>query len=682
MKPSSEGARRFGRSLSLAVLILAGMPHSYGSTGPVTALPNPAAPKRGSAAPLRHIAQVRNLSPEQAAQHVPVKLTGVVTAMPGYKNSFFVQDEMAGISVDRTDNAEVHAGDRVELTGTSGPGVFAPVVLASYVRVTGHAPPPSAPRKTLGDLFGGVEDSQWVELHGVVRSAKWTDLFGRSTLLLSLQQDGGSVSLLVQDSAAIDSSHLIDSVVRVRGVCASSGNEKRQFVGSALVVPHRADLTVEQPAPRDPFGVPATPVRDVLKLGRWQHRVKVVGVVTNQVPGEAIYLQDGSDGIRIETESKVSIPRGTPIEAVGFPGMGEYAPILEAGLVRIGGAAPPIAALHIEAANVITHSGNSQSANYDQQLVQLQGTLIEEYREWDQRVLILVQGNEVFEARLPGGSGRSDKLSQGSVLLLTGICTIHVDSRLKPISFAILVRSGQDIVTLKRAPWWTLERTLLMLAVLAGVTVIVVVWVLVLRSRVEQQTRIIRESETRYRHLSEHDGLTGLLNRVAILAATDRELDRALREKSSVTIVLADIDHFKQVNDVHGHLAGDAALRRFAEQVTGCIRPYDRVGRYGGEEFLLVLPGISAEDAAHRIATLHDAISNLMVRDGKAEFRMTCSLGAVFVDKAGGTIVSGPGESEQHVLLAAADQALYEAKEAGRNRAIYRPLRNEYAQRA
>jgi diguanylate cyclase (GGDEF)-like protein len=635
---------------------------------------------RGSRRFLTQIAQVRRLGPEEAARRVPVELTGVVTAMPGFKNSFFLQDQGMGISVDRTDDAEVHPGDRVHVKGTSGPGLFAPVVLAYAVRVIGRAPPPRAPRKTLGDLFGGVEDSQWIELRGVVRSAKWTDLFGHQTLLLGLQQDGGSVGLLIQESMAIDPAQLIDAVIRVRGVCASSGNEKRQFVGSALLVPHRGDLTVEVPAPLDPFSAPARRVRDVLLLGQWQHRVRVTGVVTHQIPGEAVYLQDGSDGIRVETESKVTLPLGSSIEAVGFPNIGDYSPILEAGLVRRAGAGVAVRAVAIQAGEVIPHGGLTQHSHYDQQLVQLEGKLVEEYREADQRVWILTQGNEMFEARVPvsSSSGRFREMSLGSVLSLTGICSIHMDSRMHPISFAILVQSGQDVVIVKHAPWWTPGRTLLLLAVLAGVTVLVVLWVVVLRSRVERQTRTIRESERRFRYLAEHDGLTGLLNRVAILAALDHALERASREKSTVIVVLADVDHFKLVNDVHGHLAGDAALRRFAELLTGGIRSYDSAGRYGGEEFLLVLPGIAAEDAANRMISLHAAISNTMVSDGKNQFGISCSLGAIFVDKSQGEMQVSREETEQHAILAAADHALYEAKETGRNRVVYRRLESAH----
>jgi hypothetical protein len=90
----------------------------------------------------KRLSNFGNSAPAQAERLIPVKLTGVVTDLSGYKNSFFFQDETGGISVDRTDSADVHAGDRVEIVGTSGPGLFAPVVLASRVIV--HRPEPSA----------------------------------------------------------------------------------------------------------------------------------------------------------------------------------------------------------------------------------------------------------------------------------------------------------------------------------------------------------------------------------------------------------------------------------------------------------------------------------------------------------------------------------------------------------
>jgi diguanylate cyclase (GGDEF)-like protein len=254
-------------------------------------------------------------------------------------------------------------------------------------------------------------------------------------------------------------------------------------------------------------------------------------------------------------------------------------------------------------------------------------------------------------------------IPDGSVLSVTGICTINVGSALNPISFTILLRSPADIVVLKRGPWWTPNRALMVLVGLASVTAVVLLWVAVLRNRVARQTRTIRESEGRFRYLSEHDGLTGLLNRTAILVELDKQLVLGYREKKTVTVVLGDIDHFKQVNDAHGHQAGDAALVCFAQAASGCVRPYDSVGRYGGEEFVLVLIGIPARDVEDRLNRLHKSISNLAVSYWQTEFRITCSLGAVL-------IAAGQNTIDQESALAAADKALYKAKAAGRNRVI------------
>jgi diguanylate cyclase (GGDEF)-like protein len=254
-------------------------------------------------------------------------------------------------------------------------------------------------------------------------------------------------------------------------------------------------------------------------------------------------------------------------------------------------------------------------------------------------------------------------IADGSILSLTGICAVSVGNALNPISFTILLRSPADIVVLKRGPWWTPNRALMVLAALASVTVLVFLWAAILKDRVARQTRVIRESEGRFRYLSEHDGLTGLLNRSAVLQALDRQLVLGFREQKTVTIILCDIDHFKMVNDVHGHLAGDAALCRFAEALSVSIRPYDSVGRYGGEEFLLVLTGIPAADVEERLQRLHRSISGLAVHYLKIEFQITCSLGAV--------LVSGDLDAmDRQNALAAADKALYMAKASGRNRVM------------
>jgi len=625
---------------------------------------SPGFPARPTVA-LTHVAQIRQLSPAQAARFFPVQARGVVTAMPGYRNSFFFQDGTAGISVDRTDSTPVQVGDQVEVTGTSGPGQFAPVVLASAVRVIGQGRPPPAPIKTLGDLFGGMEDSQWIELRGVVRAAGPANLFGRPILILVLEVDGGAVNVQLQNFAGIDPARIVDSVIRVRGVCASTANDKRQFVGPTLLVPNRNEIEIVVAAPLDPFAGPVRPVGQVLKFGEWEHRVLVTGMVTYQVPGLAIYLQDGSDAIRVESPSPVIAVPGTRVEAIGFPATREYAPILVDGLFRIAGRGSPVPPVAVKAGAVITQRDGIHRGNYNQQLVQLEATLVEDHIQRSHHVFLVRQGNEEFEATLllSGSAAPMAPLPVGSLLQLTGICTIQVGNTLNPISFELLLRTPQDIVVLERGPWWTPARSLSLLAILACVSALAFLWVAALRNRVKQQTKAIRESEIQFRYLAEHDGLTGLLNRGAILRALDNQMARARREHQPVTVVLSDIDHFKEVNDQNGHLAGDAALQRFAAVVSASMRPYDSAGRYGGEEFLLVLPGISETDVENRLGALHAAMSNLDVSYLQTRFSITCSFGAVVISDSDAAI-------DRDMFLSAADRALYQAKDAGRNRVV------------
>jgi len=191
-----------------------------------------------------------------------------------------------------------------------------------------------------------------------------------------------------------------------------------------------------------------------------------------------------------------------------------------------------------------------------------------------------------------------------------------------------------------------------------------------LRSRSRQLERLVRErthelelSREQLRIQATHDELTGMLNREAVLRVLTAEMDRARREDATLVVALIDLDYFKAINDTYGHLAGDEALRWFAAAVGAAIRVYDHAGRYGGEEFLLVLTEIPREAVQQRMTSLHASISNLRVRVRGMEFTTTCSMGATIFDA-----LDGAGSVES--LLAIADMALYAAKGAGRNRVV------------
>ena len=179
---------------------------------------------------------------------------------------------------------------------------------------------------------------------------------------------------------------------------------------------------------------------------------------------------------------------------------------------------------------------------------------------------------------------------------------------------------------------------------------------------VDERARELELTREQVRIQLAHDVLTGMLNRIGILRELSAEMDRTRREGGSLLVALVDLDSFKRVNDAYGYQAGDEALRWFAAAIGAAIRVYDHAGRYGGEEFLLVLTEIPQGGAGERLARLHASISNLEIRTREAEFEITCSMGATVFDPSAG------GESAESVL-ATADQALYQAKVGGRNRA-------------
>jgi two-component system, cell cycle response regulator len=158
-----------------------------------------------------------------------------------------------------------------------------------------------------------------------------------------------------------------------------------------------------------------------------------------------------------------------------------------------------------------------------------------------------------------------------------------------------------------------------------------------------------------------HDALTGVANRGVILDALRREHSRQLREVGTFGIVLMDLDHFKYVNDRYGHLAGDAVLQEITRRVKQVVRPYDTVGRYGGEEFLIVVPSSDSAGTHGLAERIRKAIEKTPVQTDAGEIPITASLGVAISNET--TLF------EPQALLQIADDALYRAKELGRNRA-------------
>jgi two-component system, cell cycle response regulator len=188
--------------------------------------------------------------------------------------------------------------------------------------------------------------------------------------------------------------------------------------------------------------------------------------------------------------------------------------------------------------------------------------------------------------------------------------------------------------------------------------------VLALQDELVEAREALREQATR-------DALTGLWNRRAIYDILQNELARSSRTSEPLIVLMADLDGFKPVNDRFGHLVGDSVLRQVAARMRASVRRYDAVGRYGGEEFLIVLPGCGLPGGIIQAERIRDAIGAETFPAGHIDIALTCSLGAA--------CAFPPPVQHADDLVRKADAALYRAKYNGRNRVVAAALSEEAA---
>jgi diguanylate cyclase (GGDEF)-like protein len=187
------------------------------------------------------------------------------------------------------------------------------------------------------------------------------------------------------------------------------------------------------------------------------------------------------------------------------------------------------------------------------------------------------------------------------------------------------------------------------------------------RRIVELQAELLKAREE-LREQATHDSLTRIWNRPAILEILQREIERAARDRVPASVVMLDLDHFKVINDTHGHVAGDAVLCEAVRRMQASMRKYDDIGRYGGEEFLIVLAGCDQESSCRQAERLRAAISNEPMRLSDCYISVAASFGV--------TTALYAGLATPEILIHAADEALYQAKRAGRNRVVFLPCQD------
>ncbi len=622
------------------------------------------------AKPLMKVWQVHRLTADQAAQSLPVRIRGVVTIASAWKNAFFVQDATGGIAVERLDRTPLQVGEEVEVVGISQAGGFAPIIHAQRITVLGQTNMPPAHLYRYTDLMDGLMDSNWVEVQGVVQSAQSQNYWSRQILELKVEIAGGLISVPLLDYKPGDEAGLVDAEVHLHGVCGSIFNDKRQLTGIRIFVNARKQIDIVRAPSVDPYAAPLRPLNSVMQFKPGvleNHRIRIAGTVTYQDPGHAIYVQEGADGLLLKTEQTTPVPLGSRIEAIGFPSLGGYAPMLRNALFRVVAPGKPLEPIAIVAADFLEPQEKQAidpeklaDAPYNSRLVEVQGYLTQSSSTLNEQKWLLSDGKNSFAVIRKGIPEETETpaLENGSFVSATGVFLVQVDENNQPQTFYILLRKTGDLRVLKRASWWTTGHTIGVLLLVLVITLGITLWVLLLKKQVRRQTSMLRESEDRFRKQAQQDALTGLASRSFLHEQLQAAICKAATQGERFGVLMIDLDHFKQVNDTLGHHAGDELLKTVADRIRRSVRKSDVVARMGGDEFVVLLSDIydslEAELIGAKVVANVSAPVDLISRH-------------MLVSASVGVCTYPEGGRDPDALLQNVDTAMYNAKAAGRN---------------
>jgi len=610
-----------------------------------------------------------NLSTAEAARRYPVHLRAVVTYYdPSLGHDFaalFVNDHTGGIYVRLPADTipSLPSGTLVDVRGVSGNGSFAPYVEFPHVTILGPSHlPEKAERVTRASLFSGADDGKWVEVEGTVHSVS---TLGR-TVTLELAMADGAISVIMMAESGVDYIRLVDAKVRIHAnVAPLLSRVKFQMIGARLMAPDLSALRVLEPAPLNPFDKPVIPINELFRwdwIPNLNHRVHLRGTVTLQWPGSSLCLRDATGSICTQSTQQGSLSMGSIVDVVGFGAIEGEAHVLSDAVFHRIGQGEVVVAVPLTPDEVL-------SEVHDSQLIQIEGQVIGHDIASTDATLMLSAGRTIFSATLPAALTATGVRAWpiGSHLRITGICSVRLDVQSSAVgegiavarSFRVLLRSPADIVVLQKPSWWTPGHTLIVLSLALTVTLAILAWVIVLRKRIQQQANLLRESENRFRHMALHDSLTGLATRILLQDRLDQAVQSSIRQNTGLAVLVVDLDFFKQINDTHGHLAGDEVLLVTATRLLAAVRKTDTVARLGGDEFVVLLTAQQDREAPKLTAAGIVRSLAVPIPFGDQMLHTSASVGVT---------IAFQHELLSESLITQADTALYRAKELGRNR--------------
>jgi signal transduction histidine kinase len=487
--------------------------------------------RAGQALPLlTKIKAIRALSQDDGARGYPVRIRAVVTHFDEKRTTdLMVHDGEWGqfvVPPARMDSAwrALRRGDAVEIEGRTVRGGFAPNVQPEHVRVIGRAPLPPARSVPYSVLLSGRHDCDYIEIVGVVQRAWRSANPAIIPLFADVAIEGGIVRAAFWDYTAADLAHLVDARVRLRGNAGAIFSPTEQIRGVSLFGGRVSDTETLE-APPDPFSLPARPIRSIYHYsatGEVNRRIRVRGVVTARIVGQpfqisdfttaatfqyvrhVLYVRDATSGVRIETEQDTPVHPGEIVDVAGFPSVTPGKPILRNALFKVVGPGEQPAPIAVRTANALTPEN-------DAELVRMQAQLLSVLSSPTHRALVLKIGETVFDADLDKAQVAAlDDIRPGSLVAVTGVYSYQTGP---PPSFRLFLRSPADLTLVRAAQWWSQRHTAVVLAVIAIVAGIAILWVRMMAHRKRQQYQAIlheRNRVARELHDTLEQGLAGI----------------------------------------------------------------------------------------------------------------------------------------------------------------------------
>jgi signal transduction histidine kinase len=551
---------------------------------------------------LTNAADVLALPGDQASHGLPVFITGTVTAAETNKSwngRFFMQDSSGGVFVENKTGQPL-PGDIVTVSGITRAGGYAPCITKPNWKKLGVAPLPAAKPVTIDQLMSGAEDSQRVEITGVVRETQ----FNGNLLGIEVVSGGFRFWAYFPLPPATNRQVLVGARVRLRGTAATAYNAPlRHIVTVTLYMSTMEDVIIEQAAPSDPYTEPLTPLNATAQYRKTRlpgSEVHVKGVVIYQRNGEDLFLCNSNGGLQVQSRLNESVTPGEVVEAVGFPAVENFLPVLEdADFRKTGEVAPGLMPLEAKPPDLLK---GLHHADY----VTLNGVLVDRLARGVEKTgtkplfrttLVLQNSNFLFEAEKDTTVEDTylTSIPLGSFVEVSGVCVLENDEDGKVKSVRVLLPTSHNVFILQKPGWLTPEHLLVSLAVVSGVLVVAMSWSVMVSKRNSKLKFLVNEKEAAQKELQQaHDLLESRVEE----RTKQLKVEMTARKESELQFRAVLTERTRLAQELHDTLE---------QTITGIALQLDRVASHYGK---------NSDTASH-----HLKLARSLTRQGQTEVR-------------------------------------------------------------